>query len=89
MRPASDRRAALAPHRGVAARARDQRRDLVEAFFERQQLGAALRHELDPETIAAEHLEHEPAQIANALLAFVQQQAPLAPERLRTGRAPL
>ena len=76
-------------------RRREQRVELLQPFIQREQLVAAFDDEILAELVAAEHLQHKAAEIAQALLPDSQQSAPLLPQLtgmrqgspLRTGRA--
>src|SRR5581483_1498806 len=74
--------AALAPHGRPHAAARDgcgyERVQLREPVLERQELAAALEQELPAELVAAEHLQHQPAEIAEPVFARPEQVTPLA-----------
>jgi hypothetical protein len=61
----------------------------VDARFEPDQLGAALQQQVFPEAVAPVHLQREPAEIAQLLLAEAEERATLAPELgRRRGRPP-
>jgi hypothetical protein len=62
--------------------------ELLQAFVERDQLVAALDQQVLAELVAAEHLEHEPAEVAKALFADTKQRAALLPELARMGECP-
>jgi hypothetical protein len=82
-----------APHERCTARAarsrrssaggdhrRKERVELLQAFVERNELVAALDEEILAELVAAEHLQHQAAEIAEALLADTQERAALSAE---------
>jgi hypothetical protein len=50
-----------------------QRVELLQAFVERDQLMAALHQQVLAELVAAEHLQHETAEIAEALFADTKE----------------
>jgi hypothetical protein len=54
--------------------------ELGNPTVELEQLRAALVHEVLAKAILPVHLEHQPAQVANPLLAVAEQPAPLPPE---------
>jgi hypothetical protein len=58
-------------------RRREQRVELLQPFVESKQLVAAFDEEILPELVAAEHLQHEATEIAQALLAHPQKRAML------------
>ena len=62
------------------ARAVEQRVDLLDAGLDCDELGAALDDEPRIETVALVHLEREPAEVAQPLLANLEQRLPLALE---------
>src|SRR6185503_13861610 len=79
-----DRRAALAPRRGPRPPARDgggeECVEVGEPLLEPLQLDATVDEEILPELVATVHLEHQPAEVAEPLLARLEQCASLAPE---------
>src|SRR5215204_1871103 len=83
VRAPRERRAALAPHAAAARCGGDQRVELVQPLVECDEVCAPLRHELDAEPVPAEHLEDDSAQVADPILPFAQQRAPLALQRRR------
>jgi hypothetical protein len=52
----------------------------LQSLIQRDQLVAALDQQVLPELVAAEHLEHQPAEISEPFLAHAQERATLAPE---------
>jgi hypothetical protein len=60
-----------------------QRVELLQALVERDQLVAALDQQVLAELVAAEHLEHEAAEVAQALFADAKQRTALLPELAR------
>ena len=70
---------------GRAMRGAEQDVELVDARFEPDQLGAALEQQVLAEAVAPVHLEREPAEVAQLLLAQPQERAALAPELARGG----
>src|SRR5204862_3759419 len=74
--------AAAAPrHRGPAGRGgRDERVELEDPLLERHELRALLEYELLAVVVAAVHLEHQPAEVADPLLPRLQERSPLAAE---------
>jgi hypothetical protein len=78
--------AAFASESASAARRRNQGIDLVQPLVESNEIAATLGHELDPEAVAAEHLEDEASEIAKPLFTFAKERAPLALERGGVGR---
>jgi hypothetical protein len=52
----------------------------LQALVERDQLVAALDQQVLAELVTAEHLQHETAQVAEALFADTKQRAALLPE---------
>src|SRR5204862_4657269 len=92
MRPPDDRRAARAPRGrgrppGRNSR-REQRVELLEAVVECNELVAPLDQQVLAELVASVHLQHQPAEIAQALLANTPQRAPLAAELARMWQRP-
>jgi len=53
--------------------------DLAQPGFDGDDLRGLLVHELLPEAILAVHLDDEPAEVANPLLAVAEECAPLPP----------
>ena len=51
------------------------------------ELAALLEEQVLTEAVAADHLQREPAEIADALLAHAAQRTPFAPELARRGGA--
>src|SRR5205085_6447789 len=54
--------------------------ELEQPLLERGEIGAPLVDEVVPEALLPVHLEHEPAEVADPLLAQAQERAPLAAE---------
>jgi hypothetical protein len=52
----------------------------LQALVERDQLAAAFDQQVLAELVAAEHLQHETAEVAEALFADTKQRAALLPE---------
>ena len=89
MDAAVERRAAAAVRRdpGPAGRGGlDEGVELEDPLLERHELRALLEHELLAVVVAAVHLQHQPAEVADALLPGLQERAPLAAEGTRRGR---
>jgi hypothetical protein len=84
VRAPDDRRAAGASCRRRGSshryRGREQRVELLQTLVERDQLVAPLDEQVLAELVAAKHLEHQPTEIAQALLAHTQERAALAAE---------
>jgi hypothetical protein len=84
MRPPHERSTACTP--GSRRRTPDgdgcceQGVELLQAFVERDQLVAALDEQVLAELVAAKHLEHEAAEVAEALFPDAKKRAPLLPE---------
>ena len=93
MRAPNERSAARAP--GCRRRTPDgdgccqQCVELLQALVQCDQLVAALDEQVLAELVAAEHLQHEAAKVAEALFADAKQRAPLFPQlaRMRQGSA--
>ena len=62
--------------------------DLTQPPLDRDHLLALLDQQVLLELVAPEHLEHQPAEVADALLARPDEGAPLAPERAGRRNAP-
>ena len=77
-----ERRAAGAdrPLSAPEAGAADERVDLRDAGLDRDELGAALDDEPFVELVAAVHLERQPAEVAEPLLAQEEERSALAPQ---------
>jgi hypothetical protein len=65
----------------------EQRVQLLEAFVEGDELVAALDDQILAKLVAAEHLQHQPAEVAQALFANPQQRASLLPQLARMGES--
>src|SRR5581483_1198165 len=61
-------------------RSREQRVELGEALLELAELDAAVDEQVLAELVSAVHLEHQPAEVAQPLLAHREEAPPLAPE---------
>jgi hypothetical protein len=89
VRSGRDRGAARAARgrRGPARRhcRGEERVELLQPLIEREQLVAALDHEVLPELVPAEHLEHETAEITEPLFPRAEECPPFAPENARMG----
>jgi hypothetical protein len=85
MRAPRDRRAAVAG-RGCSARHGDRvehRVKLVQALLERDDLAALLDQQLVPKVRASVHLERQPAEVADSLLARLDDDPSLAAQSSR------
>ena len=90
VRPPRNRGAALARLRR-AARGRhglEHRVELGKPLLERDDLAALLDQQLVAEARAPVHLEREPTEVPDPLLARLYDRPPLAPQRSRRGRPP-
>jgi hypothetical protein len=58
----------------------EKRVELPQSFIQREQLLAPLDEEVLTELVAAEHLQHQPAEIAQALFSHSEQRTALLPE---------
>ena len=61
--------------------------DLPQALLDRDHLLALLDQQVLLELVAAEHLEHQPAEVADALLARPDEGSPFASQRARRRNA--
>ena len=71
--------------RGAASRRRQREQlvDLEQTILDRDDLGGLLVDEVLAEPVLAVHLEHEPSEVPDALLAVAEEHSPLAAERAR------
>jgi hypothetical protein len=89
--PHERRTAGAARRRGGSARGddgREERVQLLEPLVERDQLVTALDQKRITEKVAAEHLQHQAAEITEALLPHTQKRSPLTAELARVGQRP-
>ena len=79
-----ERRPALAAgERDTALGRPEQRLQLAEPLVDPGQLGAALLDQVLTKVVAAVHLHHQPAEVAQPLLADALERAPLAADHTR------
>src|SRR3954471_1442144 len=92
VRAPDERRSARAARRWSGAPRRnrrgEERVEFLQPVVESEELVTAIDEEVLAELVSPEHLEHQPAEVAQALLAGAHQRAALATETPGVGQGP-